>query len=55
MARPENYCGCCGRINNGADTHFCRDCLAHTLPANQSAEYRTWFAQHGTACPFEDA
>jgi len=44
------YCGCCGRKTGAAD--WCPDCLPHIATFGPAWE-RTWFAQHGTRCPFE--
>jgi len=54
MSEPD-YCGCCGRQNLTASDYWCQDCAAHVDPRWQLQPHdRTWFAQHGTACPNED-
>lgn len=52
---PVDYCGCCGNENNSSDVSFCTRCLGHVLPYGAGPDHeRTWFAQHGTECPYED-
>ena len=55
MKRFVDYCGCCGRgFTQGTDL-WCMDCLqAHVDTNAHSPENATWFAQHGTSCPFAD-
>ncbi len=67
MSLP-NYCGCCGRVCAG-DGLWCADCLPHVLPATPplvipglavahlvtvQPHDRTYEAQHGMPCPFEE-
>ena len=54
IATRERYCGCCGRPGAGGDD-WCVPCREHLLAPRFRAPWdRTWYAQHGTACPFED-
>lgn len=51
-----DYCGCCGREITADDLPgmplWCDDCRPH-LAASPHLWDRTWFAQHGTECPFQ--
>lgn len=53
LTASDSYCGCCGReIEQGTD-EWCIDCLRQHVDTNAArSEDRTWFAQHGTDCPF---
>ena len=49
-----NFCGCCGRsIPYG---EWCLKCSQHLLPEKSHLPpwERTYFAQHGKDCPFQD-
>lgn len=44
-------CGCCGRTI--AAGNWCADCLEHVTHHGQQ-HMRTYLAQHGVDCPFQD-
>ena len=49
-----DYCGCCGRPMERSYNLFCNDCNDHI---DKDAEFfweRTYFAQHGRNCPFQE-
>ena len=46
-----DYCGCCG--NEIPYGEWCLRCTQHLLPKGIPDWERTWFAQHGTDCPFQ--
>lgn len=48
-----NWCGCCGRPC-AEPWLWCNDCLFHITLEPEALHERTWFAQHGTICPFTD-
>ena len=48
-----NWCGCCGRPAP-AGARWCWQCLEHVDAEAARAEDATWYAQHGTVCPFID-
>ena len=48
-----NWCGCCGRPCP-APGLWCDDCLFHIRLGPTSLHDQTWYAQHGTICPFTD-
>jgi len=46
------YCGCCG---NDSYYPWCNDCTHHVLPEQDGfPEERTYFAQHGEPCPYQE-
>ena len=48
------FCGCCGRPYDYGHDEWCDDCLrGHIDTLAARPEDRTWFAQHGTDCPFQ--
>lgn len=51
-AEADDYCGCCGRLS--PDYLFCEACHQHVAREGHLWE-RTWFAQHGTDCPFQES
>lgn len=56
-ARPKwesetDVCGCCGRAAVVGQL-WCFDCAFH-IRAHRDIHERTWYAQHGTICPFTE-
>jgi len=51
VVHGEDYCGCCGNETD-ADRLWCDRCEGHVSDAFVSIWDRTYFAQHGTDCPF---
>ena len=49
----QTFCGCCGTLSKG---EFCVKCRQHVLPinGNRHAWERTYFAQFGQDCPYQD-
>ncbi len=56
MAKLIEGCGCCGRIIKNSE--WCKDCIGHLRIDDKGVHRapwdRTYFAQHGATCPFED-
>jgi hypothetical protein len=50
MKEPD-YCGCCGREADAGE--WCSDCKEHIDPRKTFWD-ATYFAQHGTDCPFQN-
>lgn len=52
-----NYCGCCARVIRGVgallSAEWCRDCSLHVAKEGQAYD-RTYFAQTGRECPYQD-
>jgi hypothetical protein len=47
-----SFCGCCGNAAEGDDLIiWCVRCQGHVTDRGQPWD-RTWFAQHGTDCPY---
>jgi len=47
-----DYCGCCGREYTNGDSHFCLDCIGHVSNTRHAPWDRTYYAIHGSECPF---
>lgn len=64
QALAPGYCGCCGRPTESTANDWCAKCLPHVITEEQGEENlklrglppweRTWFAQHGTDCPYQE-
>jgi hypothetical protein len=46
------YCGCCGNEVEADDHIWCVPCREH-VGGQGSLWDRTWFAKHGTDCPYQ--
>ena len=55
------YCGCCGGDLDNQDDPWCARCKSHVGPTTTRTGYyvsmcnRTYLAQHGRACPFQES
>jgi len=52
-----DYCGCCGRevFDSASLFAWCAQCLSHLAqPASNPPWERTYYAQHGKDCPFQE-
>lgn len=60
MAEP-HFCGCCGNqiVRPGRLSNWCGPCRKHVLTGRAADGKppwdRTYFAQHGEPCPYEEA
>ena len=48
------YCGCCGNEVDADDHIWCAMCRNHVGDRGPLWD-RTWFAEHGTPCPYQVA